>query len=161
MSGGRDGQATARAQGLLLTTTTTTLSLSVCGVDADDDGVPVGAMPESVGGEYCLFGDRLWDDHIAVLLIHELGLLIRKPQKGICVILTPMVALVQQVIWLVHCTIMKCCYFVLTNEILSFILEKLLEPPGEIIHPGEILSGEIIGTSWRTTDVVLPPPATQ
>uniref|UniRef100_A0A7N2MLL4 HIT domain-containing protein n=1 Tax=Quercus lobata TaxID=97700 RepID=A0A7N2MLL4_QUELO len=55
-------------------------------------------MPESVGGEYCLFGDRLWDDHIAVLLIHELGHLIRKPQKGICIILTPMVALVQQVI---------------------------------------------------------------
>ena len=45
--------------------------------------VPVGAMLESVGGEYCLFGDRLWDDHIAVLLIHELGHLIRKPQKGI------------------------------------------------------------------------------
>ncbi|KAF3953818.1 hypothetical protein CMV_020766 [Castanea mollissima] len=58
--------------------------------------VPVGAMPESFGGEYCLFGDRLWDDHIAVLLIHELGHLIRKPQKGIC-ILTPTVALVQQI----------------------------------------------------------------
>nr|POF07974.1 hypothetical protein CFP56_45270 [Quercus suber] len=42
--------------------------------------VLVGAMPESFGGEYCcLFGDRLWDDHIAVLLIHELGHLIRKP----------------------------------------------------------------------------------
>ena len=42
--------------------------------------VPVGAMPESFGGEYCcLFGDRLWGDHIAVLLIHELGHLIRKP----------------------------------------------------------------------------------
>ena len=42
--------------------------------------VLVGAMLESFGGEY---GDRLWDDHIAVLLIHELGHLIRKPQKGI------------------------------------------------------------------------------
>ena len=41
--------------------------------------VPVGAMLESVGGEYCLFGDKLWDDHIVVLLIHELGHLIRKP----------------------------------------------------------------------------------
>ena len=99
--------------------------------------VPVGAMPESFGGEYfCLFGDRLWDDHIVVLLIHELGHLIRKPHKGICVILAPTVALVQQVsyylscwfcnlivsfglylslrqyllvIWLVHCTIMKWC----------------------------------------------------
>ncbi|KAK7845596.1 dicer-like protein 4 [Quercus suber] len=58
--------------------------------------VPVGAMLESVGAEYCLFGDRLWDDHIAVLLIHELGHLIRKPQKGICIILTHTVALVQQ-----------------------------------------------------------------
>ncbi|KAK7859117.1 adenylylsulfatase hint3, partial [Quercus suber] len=57
--------------------------------------VPVGAMPESIGAEYCLFGDRL-DDHIAVLLIHELGHLTRKPQKGICIILTPTVALVQQ-----------------------------------------------------------------
>ena len=46
--------------------------------------VLVGAMPENFGGEYCsLFGDRLWGDHIAVLLIHELGHLIRKPQKGI------------------------------------------------------------------------------
>ncbi|XP_050254102.1 uncharacterized protein LOC126700123 isoform X2 [Quercus robur] len=70
--------------------------------------VPLGAMPESFGGEYCcLFGDRLWDDHIAVLLIHELGHLTRKPQKSICIILAPTVALVQQAIWLVHCTIMK------------------------------------------------------
>ncbi|KAM4077883.1 hypothetical protein ACJW30_12G173900 [Castanea mollissima] len=54
-------------------------------------------MPESFGGEYCcLFGDRLWDEHIAVLLIHELGHLIRKPQKSICIILAHMVALVQQ-----------------------------------------------------------------
>ena len=74
--------------------------------------VPVGAMPESVGGEYCLFGDRLWDDHIAVLLIHELGHLIRKPQKGICIILTPMVALVQQV----SCYL-SCCF---CNLIVSF-----------------------------------------
>ena len=58
--------------------------------------VLVGAMSESFGGEYCcLFGDRLWDDHIAVLLIHELGHLIRKPQKSICDILAPKVALVQ------------------------------------------------------------------
>ncbi|KAF3971460.1 hypothetical protein CMV_004942 [Castanea mollissima] len=54
--------------------------------------VPVGAMPKSFGGEYyCLFG-------IAVLLIHKLGHLIRKPQKSICicVILAPTVALFQQ-----------------------------------------------------------------
>ena len=57
--------------------------------------VLVGAMPKSFGGEYCcLFRYRLWDDHIDVLLIHELGHLIRKPQKSICVILAPMVALV-------------------------------------------------------------------
>ena len=66
--------------------------------------VPVGAMPESFGGEYfCLFGDRLWYDHIVVLLIHELGHLIRKPHKGICVILTPTVALVQQVSYYLSC----------------------------------------------------------
>ncbi|WJZ98263.1 hypothetical protein VitviT2T_016802 [Vitis vinifera] len=34
--------------------------------------------------------------HIAVLLIHALGHLIRKPQKNICVFLAPTVALVQQ-----------------------------------------------------------------
>ncbi|KAJ0089697.1 hypothetical protein Patl1_14811 [Pistacia atlantica] len=34
--------------------------------------------------------------HIAVLLIHELSHLIRKPQKSICVFLAPTVALVQQ-----------------------------------------------------------------
>ena len=62
--------------------------------------VPVGAMPESFGGEYyCLFGDN----HIAVLLIHELGHLIRKPQKSICAILAPMVALVQQVTHYLSC----------------------------------------------------------
>ena len=65
--------------------------------------VPVGAMLESAGGEYCLFGDRLWDDHIAILLIHELGHLIRKNQKGICIILTPTVALVQQVSYYLSC----------------------------------------------------------
>ena len=76
--------------------------------------VLVGAMPENFGVEYCcLFGDRLWDDHIAVLLIHELGHLIRKPQKGICVILTPMVALVQQV----SCYL-SCCF---CNLIVSFV----------------------------------------
>lgn len=35
--------------------------------------------------------------HIAVLLIYEMGQLIRKPQKSICVFLAPTVALVQQV----------------------------------------------------------------
>ena len=57
--------------------------------------VPIGAMLESFGGEYCcLFGDRLCDDHIVVLVIHELGHLIRKPHKSICIILAPMVALI-------------------------------------------------------------------
>ena len=64
----------------------------------------VGAMPENFGGEYCfLFGGRLWDDHIVVLLIHELGHLIRKPKKGICDILAPTVALVQQVSYYLSC----------------------------------------------------------
>lgn len=35
--------------------------------------------------------------HISVLLMHELGHLIRKPQKNICVFLAPTVALVHQV----------------------------------------------------------------
>ena len=66
--------------------------------------VPVGAMLESCGGEYCcLFGDKLWDDHNAVLLIHELGHLIRKPLKSICIILTLTVALVQQVSYYLSC----------------------------------------------------------
>ena len=62
--------------------------------------VLVGAMLESFGGEY---GDRLWDDHSAVLLIHELGHIIRKPQKSICIILSPTVALVQQVSYYLSC----------------------------------------------------------
>ena len=47
--------------------------------------------------------DRLWDDHIPVLLIHELGQLIRKPQKSICIVLAPIVALVQQVSYYLSC----------------------------------------------------------
>lgn len=35
--------------------------------------------------------------HIAILLIYEMGHLIRKPQKNICIFLAPTVALVQQV----------------------------------------------------------------
>lgn len=35
--------------------------------------------------------------HIAVLLIYEMGHLIKKPQKNICVFLAPTVALVEQV----------------------------------------------------------------
>ena len=65
--------------------------------------VPVGAMPESFGEYCCLFGDKLWDNHIVVLLIHELGHLIRKPQKSICIILAPTVALVQQVSYYLSC----------------------------------------------------------
>lgn len=38
--------------------------------------------------------------HIAVLLIYEMGQLIKKPQKSICVFLAPTVALVQQVFFL-------------------------------------------------------------
>jgi len=42
--------------------------------------------------------------HIAVLLMHEMGHLIRKPQKNICVFLAPTVALVQQVNWYSYST---------------------------------------------------------
>ena len=41
--------------------------------------------------------------HTAVLLIHELGHLIRKPQKSIFVILSPAVALDQQVSYYLSC----------------------------------------------------------
>ena len=44
MSDGRDDHTTAKAQGLVLTAMTTTLSLSVCGVDADDNGVELGLV---------------------------------------------------------------------------------------------------------------------
>ncbi|KAK7841395.1 dicer-like protein 4, partial [Quercus suber] len=86
-----NNHTTARAQGLVLTTTTTTLSLSVCRVDADDDEVELGTDWSYARKLWRRI--LLWDDHIAVLLIHELGHLIRKPQKSICVILAPMVAL--------------------------------------------------------------------
>ncbi|KAK7841370.1 putative pentatricopeptide repeat-containing protein [Quercus suber] len=96
MPDGRDDHTTARAQGLVLTTSTTTLSLSVCWVDADDDGVELGTSWNYAGKLWRRIF-LLWDDHIAVLLIHELGHLIRKPQKNICIILAPTVALVLQV----------------------------------------------------------------
>ena len=44
MPDGRDDHTTTRAQGLVLTTTITTLSLSVCGVNANDDGVELGLV---------------------------------------------------------------------------------------------------------------------
>ena len=53
MPDGRDVRTTTRAKGLVLTTMTTTLSLSVCGVDADDDGV------ELVQGYFCLATRKL------------------------------------------------------------------------------------------------------
>lgn len=37
--------------------------------------------------------------HIAVLLMHEMGHLIRKPKKDVCIFLAPTVALVHQVSW--------------------------------------------------------------
>lgn len=45
--------------------------------------------------------------HIAVLLIYELGHLIRKPQKNICIFLAPTVALVQQV----SCYLSFCWFY--------------------------------------------------
>ena len=54
MPDGRDVCTTARAQGLVLTTTTTTLFLSVCGVDADDDG-----EWNCVWGYFCLATRKL------------------------------------------------------------------------------------------------------
>ncbi|KAK7329981.1 hypothetical protein VNO77_24164 [Canavalia gladiata] len=51
------------------------------------------AMEENV---IVYLGTGCGKTHIAVLLLHEMGHLIRKPQKNVCVFLAPTVALVQQ-----------------------------------------------------------------
>lgn len=51
--------------------------------------------------------------HIAVLLIYELGHLIRNPNNNVCIFLAPTVALVQQV----------SCY--LSSSIFSYLLLSL------------------------------------
>lgn len=51
--------------------------------------------------------------HIAILLMYEMGHLIKKPQKDICIFLAPTVPLVQQVLYfLVFCFFMRL-WFVL------------------------------------------------
>lgn len=57
--------------------------------------------------------------HIAVLLIYELGHLIRKPEKNKCIFLAPTVALVQQVIC-------SSTLSILYNSIISFSLQYLV-----------------------------------
>ena len=45
--------------------------------------VPVGAMTKSFGGEFnCIFRTGCQNAHIAVLLIHKLGHMIRKSQNS-------------------------------------------------------------------------------
>ncbi|XP_062159041.1 dicer-like protein 4 [Alnus glutinosa] len=90
-------------------------SLDVAGVD--ENGVEPGSRaettekdPRKIARKYQLelckkaleeniivyLGTGYGKTHIAVLLIYELGHLIRKPQKNICIFLAPTVALVQQ-----------------------------------------------------------------
>ena len=45
--------------------------------------IPVGAMAKSFGGEFnCIFRTGCQNAHIAVLLIHKLGHMIRKSQNS-------------------------------------------------------------------------------
>ncbi|XP_027919054.1 dicer-like protein 4 isoform X1 [Vigna unguiculata] len=84
------------------------LSLSLSQLKLDDDSVK--KDPRKIARKYQLelckkameeniivyLGTGCGKTHIAVLLMHEMGHLIRKPQKNICVFLAPTVALVQQ-----------------------------------------------------------------
>lgn len=55
--------------------------------------------------------------HIAVLLMHEMGHLIRKPEKNICVFLAPTVALVHQVSCFTYCCVQHFLFWILCNVI--------------------------------------------
>ncbi|XP_047169317.1 dicer-like protein 4 isoform X2 [Vigna umbellata] len=84
------------------------LSLGLSQVELDDDAVK--KDPRKIARKYQLelckkameeniivyLGTGCGKTHIAVLLMHEMGHLIRKPQKNICVFLAPTVALVHQ-----------------------------------------------------------------
>ncbi|XP_027329743.1 dicer-like protein 4 [Abrus precatorius] len=84
------------------------LSLSLSEVNNHDDSVK--KDPNKIARKYQLelckkameeniivyLGTGCGKTHIAVLLMHEMGHLIRKPQKNVCVFLAPTVALVHQ-----------------------------------------------------------------
>ena len=66
--------------------------------------VPVGAKPESFGENIIVYlGKGCGRTHIAVLFIHELGRLKRKPQKNICVFFVPTVVLFLLVSYYLSC----------------------------------------------------------
>nr|POF01860.1 putative pentatricopeptide repeat-containing protein, mitochondrial [Quercus suber] len=71
MPDGRDDHTTARAQGLVLTTSTTTLSLSVCWVDADDDGVELGTSWNYAGKLWRRIFLFIWEQVLQVHLGRE------------------------------------------------------------------------------------------
>ncbi|XP_023928784.1 dicer-like protein 4 isoform X2 [Quercus suber] len=118
MPDGGDDRPTAGTTEFGATIATSSLGVSDSGVHVDhDDGVEPGSAthvtdkdPRKIARKYQLelckkaleeniivyLGTGCGKTHIAVLLIHELGHLIKKPQKNICVFLAPTVALVQQ-----------------------------------------------------------------
>ncbi|KAK4604657.1 hypothetical protein RGQ29_012930 [Quercus rubra] len=118
MPDGGDDRPTAGTTEFGATVATSSLGVSDTGVHVDrDDGVEPGSAthgtdkdPRKIARKYQLelckkaleeniivyLGTGCGKTHIAVLLIHELGHLIKKPQKNICVFLAPTVALVQQ-----------------------------------------------------------------
>lgn len=62
--------------------------------------------------------------HIAILLMYEMGHLIKKPQKDICIFLAPTVVLVQQVLYFLiffFYETLVCSYFCLTCKCVSDI----------------------------------------
>ncbi|KAM3337085.1 dicer-like protein 4 isoform X1 [Capsicum galapagoense] len=91
-----------------------TAEFSVLSINADEDSAVLAEKiekdPRKIARKYQMdlckkaleenvvvyLGTGCGKTHIAVLLIYEMGQLIRKPQKNICVFLAPTVALVQQ-----------------------------------------------------------------
>ena len=66
--------------------------------------VPVVAKPESFGENIIVYlGKGCGTTHIAVLLIHKLGHLKKKPQKNICVFFAPTVLLFLLVSYYLSC----------------------------------------------------------
>ena len=72
--------------------------------------VPVGAMPETFGGEYnCLFGDSLWEGPHCCTAYSQAESLDKKAQEEDMHLFAPIVALVQQVSYYLTCYL--TCWF--------------------------------------------------
>ena len=66
--------------------------------------VPVGAMPETFGGEYnFLFGDSLWEDPHCCTVYTQAKSLDKEAQEEDMHLFAPTVALVQQVSYYLPC----------------------------------------------------------